>query len=95
MNKLSKNKFLILVLAITLINACTTVSKKEAISEFLKRNPNYSVLFASPGEGNSDAVYYHFEFKKPSDEKVYKEIWLFIKQTDGNWMVTNREVVKE
>lgn len=71
--------------------SCGRLSQKNANEIFLSRNPTYTIVYSGPGEGWDEVVYYHFEFKKPNNEKIYKEIWCFVKQEDGTWKVTNRE----
>ncbi|MCC6826070.1 MAG: hypothetical protein IT172_10040 [Acidobacteria bacterium] len=61
----------------------------------MKENPTYTIVLSETGEGWEGVAYHHFLYKKPNEDKVYKEIWCFVQQENGTWKVTNREVVKE
>ena len=82
---MKKTILILLLIAFTSFVACKVISKEEAVEAFLKKNPGYTILYAAPGEGDESNVYYHFEYKKPNDDKVYKEIWLFMKEENGTW----------
>jgi hypothetical protein len=85
-NNLSAIIFLILVFA-----SCGRLNQKSANEIFLSENPTYTIVYSAPGEGWDGVVYYHFEYKKPNDETVYKKIWCLEEQKDGTWKVTNRD----
>lgn len=91
MRKFKENLIWIIIMIVCIsILSCKTVSKEEAEAAFLKRNPDFTILSANVGEGDSGNVYYHFEFKKPNDDKIQKEIWLFVKQEDGTWKTNHK-----
>ncbi len=75
--------------------SCGRLNQKTANETFLKENPTYTIVYSATGEGWDGVAYRHFEYKKPNDEKVYKEIWCFVQQHDGTWKVTGRETPKE
>ncbi len=75
--------------------SCGRLSKKTANEIFMKENPTYTIVLSETGEGWEGVAYHHFLYKKPNEDKVYKEIWCFVQQENGTWKVTNREVVKE
>ncbi|KXJ98264.1 MAG: hypothetical protein UZ17_ACD001002793 [Acidobacteria bacterium OLB17] len=70
--------------------ACGNLSKKDANEAFLKEHPTYTIVFSDTGEGWEGVVNYHFDFKKPHDEKIYQEVMTFEKQGDGTWRITGR-----
>lgn len=74
--KLSVISFLLGVVLLTA--SCSPLGQPEANNMFLKKHPGYEIIDSGPGEGDSDAVYYHFRFKKPGDEKVHEEVWQFL-----------------
>lgn len=75
--------------------SCGTLSKKTANEAFLKKYPAYTITHSDTGEGWGGVVNYHFDYKKPDDEKIYKEAWTFVQQDDGTWRVTGRWTPKE
>jgi hypothetical protein len=98
MNKIKFYKLFptILLLGFTLnFISCGTVSQKSANEMFLKKNPTFVIVKSYPGEGWEDILYYHFEYKKPTDGRIYKEVWCFEKQDDGTWKVTSQFTPKE
>ena len=80
---------MLLVLALV-ATSCGRLSQKTANEAFLKENPKYTIVSSATGEGWEGVAYHHFAYKKPSDEKIYKEVWCFVQQGDGTWKVTGR-----
>lgn len=76
-------------------SACGRLSQKTANGIFLREHPTYTLVYSATGEGWEGVGYHHFEYKKPGDENVYKEVWTFVQQDDGNWKVTSRWTPKE
>lgn len=66
--------FLILLFVISVNVSCGKLSQKTAQETFLKENPTYTILSSETGEGWDGVEYHHFAFKKPNDEKIYKEV---------------------
>lgn len=83
------------LLLLILASGCGGLSRKEANEAFLKENPTYTVIHSDTGEGWEGVVNYHFVYRKPLDEKTYKEAWTFVQQNDGTWKVTGRWVPRE
>ncbi len=75
--------------------SCGNLSQESANSAFLKEHPTYTIVHSATGEGWEGVVNYHFDYKKPNDENVYKEVWTFVQQDDGTWKVTGRWTPKE
>src|SRR5688572_27705357 len=86
--------FSILLFLVLISVSCVNI-EKTANEAFLKEHPTYTITYSSTGEGWGGFVYYHFEYKKPNDEKVYKELWTFKQQDDGTWKGTNHGAPKE
>lgn len=85
-----------LLISLVLIStSCGRLSQRTANESFLKENPTYTIVSSETGEGWEGVAYHHFVYKKPDDEKVYKEIWCFVQQEDGTWKVTSREIQNE
>jgi hypothetical protein len=89
----SMRKCICIVVSSFLMLSCGGLNAKRANQLFLERHPTYMIISSLPGEGWDDVVYYHFEFRKPSEQMIYKEIWGFVKQPDGNWKATSIERV--
>lgn len=87
--------FSMLLFLLIVSTSCGNISQKTANETFLTENPTYSIIRSDTGEGWEGVVNYHFEFKKPGDERTYKEAWTFVKQDDGSWKVTGRWTPKE
>jgi len=85
----------VLILLAVVFSSCATVTEKTARERFLEENPEYTIIYAGAGEGWDGVVNYHYEFKKPGDEMIYKEIWTFVQQDNGEWKVTGRWAPKE
>jgi hypothetical protein len=66
------------------------MSRQEALKAFSEKYPTYTILGAETGEGWDGVVTYHFAFRKPGNEDVFRENWTFEVQPDGNWRVTGR-----
>lgn len=62
---------------------------------FLERNPTYTIINSYTGEGWEGVANHHFEYKKPNDERIYKEVWTFVQQDNGTWKVTGQWTPKE
>lgn len=75
--------------------SCGKLYDKTARDAFLKENPNFTIVDSYTGEGWDGVGYHHFYYKKPNDDKVYKEIWCFEQQNDGTWKITQRWTPKE
>lgn len=85
---------ILLVLALVTIS-CGRLSQKTAHEMFLKRNPTYTIINSYTGEGWEGVANHHFEYKKPNDERIYKEVWTFVQQDNGTWKVTGQWTPKE
>jgi hypothetical protein len=84
-----KHYFLVILLASVSIS-CGVLTNKVANEAFLKEHPTYTIVSSATGEGWDGVGYHHFSYKKPNDERIYKEIWCFEQQEDGAWKVTQR-----
>jgi hypothetical protein len=85
---------ILLFLALVSVS-CGTLNKKTANEAFLKEHPTYTITHSDTGEGWDGVVNYHFDYKKPNDERVYKEAWTFERKDDGTWKVTGRWTPKD
>lgn len=99
MKKIKNHKihfcFSILIFSALISISCGWLSQQTANETFLKENPTYTIIYSDAGEGWDGVVNYHFDYKKPGDEKIYKEVWTFVQQSDGTWKVTGRWTPKE
>lgn len=88
--------FFLVIIILTFVNiSCGRLSQKTAQEMFLEKNPTYKILHSETGERWDGVAYHQFEYKKPNDEKNYKEVWCFEQQTDGSWKVTAQWTPKE
>ncbi len=88
-------RFLMLFFLALVFTSCGRLSQKTADEMFLNEHPTYTIVYSATGEGWQGVAYHHFEYKKPADENIYKEVWAFVRQDDGTWKVTSRWTPKE
>ena len=84
-------RFLLIIIFTIFCFSCGFPSEQQVKNEFKSANPTYEPTSAIVGEGHGDAAYYHIEYKKPNDDKTYKQIWLYLRQDDGTFKITNKE----
>jgi hypothetical protein len=53
------------------------------MEEFKAQNPTYQPLSATVGEGDGGAAYFHIKDKKPEDDRIYEQVWLYLRAEDG------------
>jgi hypothetical protein len=82
-----KALFLPTMLAALLLCGCGVPSHDTVRADFLREHPGFEVTDLFPGEGDSDAVYFHIRHKKPGDSKQYEVVWLYVSDGDKPWKV--------
>jgi len=82
-------RFYIILLIYLLLVSCSSPNEERVRNEFLAENPDYTVTSIYVGEGDSSNVYYHIRYKKPTDKKLYEDVWLY---QNPNWINTKRKV---
>ena len=90
--------FLLLICLVVFCLSCGFPSEEQVKSDFKSANPTFEPISAIVGEGHGDAGYYHIRYKKTNDDKIYEQIWLYLRQEDGNFKITHKEketVVRE
>lgn len=65
--------------------SCSTMRRSDASAFFRDKYPTYELLSSETGEGWDGVVNYHFNYRKPDDEKVYEEACTFIREDNGSW----------
>lgn len=65
-----------------LLIGCSGPTEKSVTSDFLKRNPNATVISAIPGEGDFSVVYYKIKFRTTHDPMVKTETWQYQRNPD-------------
>lgn len=84
-------KRILLIFALAVLSfSCGFPSEQRVKDEFASANPTLKPVYAGVGEGHEDAAYYHIRYKKPNDDKTYEQIWLYLRQDNGNIQLTNR-----
>lgn len=71
--------------------SCGFPSENQVKQEFRDANPTLSPLSAIVGEGHGDAAYYHIRYKKQGDNRIYEQVWLYLRQNDNTFKVTHKE----
>ena len=77
-----------MIIYITILG-CDFPNNERVKKEFLTKHPTYIVLEIGPGEGDSDNVYFHIKYKKNKKGETFKIVWLYQRQSNGKWKVTN------
>lgn len=85
-----KKKIIAVAFFVSLLFACGFPSEEQVKNDFRKKYPNYTPLSAIVGEGDGSAAYYHIRYKKPNDEKIYEQVWLYLEQEDGKIKSTSK-----
>jgi len=85
------NKILLIVTLTIFCLSCGFPKEEQVKSDFKSANPTYQPISAVVGEGHGDAGYYHIRYKKPDDDKIYEQVWLYLRQDDGNFKITHKE----
>ncbi len=78
-------------LLLTTVLSCGFPSEQQAKDDFKAANPTYQPISAIVGEGHGDAAYYHIRYRKPDDTRIFEQIWLYLRQNDGNIKLYNKE----
>jgi hypothetical protein len=65
----------ILLLAVS----CGMPSENDVKTSFLKEHPEYTVLDIHVDEGDFDEVYFHIKYRKPKEDKIYGDMWLYLR----------------
>jgi hypothetical protein len=88
-----KRKLPVLVLAAgtAFVLACGFPSQEQVKADFRAEYPDFTPLSAMAGEGHGDAGYYHIRYKKPDDDKTYEQIWLYLRQDNGEFKLVDKE----
>ena len=72
-------RFILLSSFILLAISCGMPSENNVKTSFLQVHPNYNVLDIHTDEGDFDSVYFHIVYRKPGEEKVYGDMWLYLR----------------
>jgi uncharacterized lipoprotein NlpE involved in copper resistance len=73
-----------------LLMGCNNPDDKVVRQEFLAQTKDASIVFVGIGEGDSDHAYYHIRYKVQGNDTLWEDIWLYQKQTSGNWKCINK-----
>jgi hypothetical protein len=84
-------KFLLVIVLLAFCLACGFPTQQQVMKDFKSANPAFEPRSAMVGEGHGDAAYYHIRYKKPNDDKTYEQVWLYLRQDDGKFAITNKE----
>jgi len=68
--------------------ACGFPSEEEIKQAFRNVHPTYAPISAVVGEGDGSAANYHIRYRKPNDNTIYEQVWLYLEQRDGKIELT-------
>lgn len=66
---------------------CGMPDKSAVKTSFLQEHPNYRVIDIHVDEGDFDSVYFHIVYRKPEEEKIYGDMWLYLRNKDREMKV--------
>ena len=72
-------RFIAITIFVLLAISCGMPNESEVKASFLQEHPNYNVLDIHTDEGDFDEVYFHIVYRKPDEEKVYGDMWLYLR----------------
>ncbi len=84
-------RFLLIICLIAFSLSCGFPSEEEVKNDFKSANPTLEPISAIVGEGHGDAGYYHIRYRKPNDDRMYEQVWLYLRQDDGIFKITHKE----
>jgi hypothetical protein len=84
-------KCLLFIILTVFCFSCGFPSEQKVKDEFKSANPTFEPISAVVGEGHGDAAYYHIRYKKPSDDKTYEQVYLYLRQADGEIKLYSKE----
>ena len=61
---------------------------------FQADHPGSDVVSVTVGEGDSASAYFHIVFRSPNEDGTHEAVWLYQRDTDGEWRVTRKETVR-
>lgn len=76
-----------------LMSGCNVPDKDRVRGDFLKEHPTYEIISIGVGEGDSSAVYFHIQYKKPGDAKIYEDVWQYLQKKDQGWVLAHKETL--
>lgn len=82
-------EFRILALATILLMSCKSGLLHTAKQDFERTHPSAVLVEYGVGEGDGAAAYVHLKYRQPGSDEVREEVWQYIKNNDGNWILTN------
>ena len=85
--------FLIVVFALVLLG-CGSPDAERVKNDFRAENPSFTPISAGVGEGHSDAAYFHIRYLKPGDDQVYEQVWLYLREADEKFKLTDKGAEK-
>lgn len=85
-------RFLTIIFFIVVIFLnCGQPDKKKVVESFLQENPGTKVLSVKSGEGDADSIYFHIKYRKPEGQNVYEDVWLYLRNKNGEWFLNHKE----
>ena len=84
------NKCIAFILLAILLIGCDAGPDSKTVSEmFLEKNPHSRIIDIYVGEGDAVAVYYHIKYRSQSAKETKEQVWQYIKNYEGRWVLTH------
>jgi len=88
-------RVILLSLLFLLAVSCGIPKESDVKTAFLQEHPSYTVLSVHVDEGDMFSVYFHIEYRKPQEEKIYGDIWLYMKDEKSDFKVHSKWTLPE
>lgn len=76
--------YLVIFAALVLVLGYTWVAdpcNRLARADFAERNPSFAILDSGADGGSPASVHCHVTYRKPADDEVYEDIWVYQRTT--------------
>jgi hypothetical protein len=80
----------LLSLLFLLTISCGIPRESDVKIAFQQEHPSYNILDVHVDEGDMFSVYFHIVYRKPQEEKIHGEIWLYMKDEKGNYKLHSK-----
>lgn len=88
--KLASIRSIVLFLVAAVFSACGP-REEDIRDEFLKENPDCSIIKTWADDGDFEHVYQRIRFRPPGLSLICETTWLYEKHNSSTWRVMNRE----
>ena len=81
--------YIILIITICFLS-CNRPDEKSVSVDYNEAYPERNVISATPGEGDSDNIYFQIKYTTKGTENIYTDIWLYQKDLKTKEWILNK-----